>query len=355
MIEAENIFNRQFLFLYFLSLFFITFFLIEDIRKNRPSYNKPKVIIIGVLCIIFLLLFGTRDFEVGVDNKIYLYIFGSRYATYKDFGFKYYTETLKAITDARTYLFITAIIYISFFFLFIKKWNKELIIYLFFMYISLFFFKNMGMNIIRQGVANILVLYGIALYKDRKIFIGIIFFVLGFSFQASVLFPILAWFLCRYISLKACVIILIISSILSILGFGLEKVGGFLPFLSGYFDNRFDSYIDKSISSDYVLGFRVNFFVFNWIFILIGLWIRKKIYNDELQDKILKTFILLSVIFFLYFNLPYSDRIGLLSWMFIPLIVLPVFRKENMNFTYKILAYFLFFFIFIIFVIFPSK
>ena len=223
------------------------------------------------------------------------------------------------------------------------------------MYISLFFFKNMGMNIIRQGVANILVLYGITLYKDKKFIAGVVCFILGFSFQASVLFPILAWFACRYISLKASLITLVICSVLSIMGFGLEKIGGFLPFLNGYFDNRFDSYIDKTISDSYVLGFRANFFAFNWGFILIGLWIRKRLDNSELQDKILKTFILLSSIFFLYFNLPYSDRIGLLSWMFIPLIMLPVFRKDNPKIIYKISAYFLFIIIFAIFVIFPSK
>ncbi len=353
MFEAERLFNNNFLILYLCLAFCLLYFLIENILRNKKHIKSQNIILLAV-CTVLIFLFGLRDFRVGIDNEIYLYLFESSYAEHKDFGFKYLTNFLKTVTDKRGFIFVIAALYMVTFYLFIRKWNREIIIYLFFMYISLFFFKNMGMNAIRQGLACSFFLFGLVVYKNKKYLIAGILFFIGFSFQATIIIPIIIWYLNRFISLKMSLIILSICSVFSISSIGIDKLSGFLPFLSDLFENRFDTYINKTTGEDYIVGFRPDFFLFNWLFVFIGLWINRKIYSDDIQLKILKSFILISGIFFLYFNLPYSDRIGLLSWIFIPLIFAPIYAEKTQGML-KISNSIFYFILFLIFVIFPSK
>jgi len=354
MIDAEKVFNNQYLALYLIATLFVIFFLIEDNFKNIKHY-KIKSFFVLSFGFLFLILFGFRDLNVGVDTQIYTLGFESRKSVFKDFGFKYFTLLLKGITNTRGFLLTIATIYIAVFFAFLRNWNKEIICYTFFMYISLFFFKNMGMNVVRQGISCAIFLLAISVHKKGKFLLSFILFVLSFSFQASIIIPIAVWFGSKFISLKKAIVFLIICSGLSIAGFGLNKLTGFLPLLSSVFDDRFNTYLDGTGGKDYIIGFRANFFAFNWFFVIIGLWINKKIYTDELQNKILRVFIILSGIFFLYFTIPFSDRIGLLSWIFIPLIFAPFFNNLQIPAKYRIGTFGLFFVLFFIFVIFPSK
>jgi hypothetical protein len=354
MIDAEKIFNNQYLALYLIATSFVIFCLIEDNFKNIKHYRIKSFFVLG-FGFLFLILFGFRDLNVGVDTQIYTLGFESRKAVFKDFGFKYFTLFFKEITDTRGFLLIIAITYIAVFLAFMRNWNKEILAYIFFMYISLFFFKNMGMNVVRQGISCVVFLLAISVHKNSKSLLSLVLFIISFSFQASIIIPIAVWFGSKFISLKAAITFLIICSGLSIIGFGLNKLTGLLPLLSNIFDDRFNSYLDGTGGKDYIIGFRANFFAFNWFFVIIGLWINKKIYTDELQDKILRVFIILSGIFFLYFTIPFSDRIGLLSWIFIPLIFAPLFSNLQISAKYRIGTFGLFFVIFLIFVIFPSK
>lgn len=356
--QSEIIFNNYFSILYIGLLIVTLFFYIEDNYKENP-HNKLKLFFLVFFSILFLLLFGLRDLDVGIDTEIYLYLFTSRYAQHKDVGFRILTDFLKKITDEHGYLFSIAAIYMTFFLMFIKNWSYKYSIYLLFLFASLFIFKNMGMNVIRQGLACVFFLYALSLQRLNKKKISIIFFVIAFSMQATIIIPILIWYTSKVIKLKMSIFFVLFCSFLSIIGYGLDKLAGFLPFFSNLFENRFDTYLDGTAGKDYIIGFRVNFFLFNWFFIVVFLYAYKKnilLFSKDIEIRILKSFIILSGIFFLYFNLPYSDRIGLLSWIFIPLLFIMFFDGEKfVSQKYKMMSIFLFLIIFMIFVLFPSK
>jgi len=356
MIESENIFNTQYIILYCSSLLFFLLFFIEDNFKKKYKLDQLRLVYVYFFSFLFLLIFGLRSFDVGIDNTVYLYFFSNKSIVQNDFGFDILTRFLRLVTNDRGYLFTIASIYMITFLLFITNWSihKKVIVYLFFMYVSLFFFKNMGMNVIRQGIANMIFLLAIMFFEKNKKILAIALFALAFSFQATVIIPIFVWFTVKFINFRTSIYILVICSLLSILGIGLEKVTSVIPIFNKLFENRFDSYLNNS-NTNYITGFRGSFFVFNWFFVLAGLYIKKNIYNSVLQEKILKSFIVLSGVFFLYFNIPYSDRIGLFSWIFIPLLFVPLFQNKKVSFELKSGTVFIFIFMFIYFVLFPSK
>ena len=354
MTPVESLFNSQYILLCVILFFITVFFLLEDNLRKLPHYTLKSVTVF-IFAALFIFLFGMRDFTIGTDTPIYLYLFGSEYAEHKDVGFQILTSFLKGLTNERGYLFILAFIYVAGLVVFLRIWNRKMLFYIFFMFVGLFIFKNMGMNVLRQGIACIFCLLGIAMDRDRKFLLAITFYIISISMQVTCVIPIAAWYLSRFINMPVAFAIVVISSLLSIAGLGFDKLAGFLPFLSGMFENRFDSYIEGTENKDYIIGFRASFFAFNWFFILVGLYIYRKFKTDELHQRILRMFAVLSGIFFLYFNLQYSDRIGLLSWIFIPMLFIPIFEKKKIGAFYKVFTILIFIIVFIYFIIFPSK
>src|SRR5690625_2341324 len=107
---------------------------------------------------------------------------------------------------------------------------------------------------------------------------------------------------------------------LSFIGVGLKD---FVPFLSYFLEgDRRISYL-YSESTKYRIGFRADFALFNTFFLFIFLFINKKTKDDQYKDLLIY-YILSSCVFFLSFQIPYSDRIGLFSWFTIPILFSPL-------------------------------
>ena len=120
--------------------------------------------------------------------------------------------------------------------------------------------------------------------------------------------------------------IFLVAMLIAVLGF---KPASLLPFagFSALLQAKVNGYGNRI--SLYQTGFRLDFSLFNLVFLWVGIRCRKQFSPDSLYGLIVTLYGLLSSVFVLAFQLPYSDRVGLWSWILIPLIVaLPILQRE---------------------------
>ncbi|MDM1465224.1 EpsG family protein [Myroides odoratimimus] len=331
--KYEILFNLRYNILYYVASF-ITFFFVIEFYFRGKVYDKLQSLLLGVLVIFVILLFGTRGEFVGIDtfNNI-KYFTGSAYikslGDLKDIGIYFISVFASLYTDnIDVFLTMMAILYVVPIYKAIHKMDVRNPLIFFMFLFSLFFFKTMGMNTIRQGIAFSIFLYSLIIFLKGKKAYSYILFILSFFFHASIIIPIIVFFIAIKVKkLKLPFIVYIVCTILSILNFKANTLLGQIPIVNILVEERLESYyIDKG---NYRIGFRADFWLFNTIFAVIGFVTFKNIkrfrisFINKYYYYFYVTYLFLSSFFFLMFSARFSDRFGFLSWMFIPLLLLP--------------------------------
>lgn len=349
MLEFEN--NFTYLYIIMAAVAFVVIVL-----KPSLKTNQFLVVIFGLL---WILLFGFRDLDVGSDTRAYIFAYDNFLSNsgstaseeFKDFGYYIYMVLISQIsTSERLFLVLFDFIYLfPLLYLFLKIKTNHVFI-LFFSFCSFFFFKSMGINVMRQGVGVSFFLLGLwYFFEDRKKK-AYLLFLIGYLFHGSLLISIATIFIAEKIkNLKVPVMIFVGAIVLAFIGFDFSLLFAKVPVLNFLFEERLQSYIEYD-DAGYETGFRLNFIVFNSIFALIGIYFHKKGANETIPyyNKILYSYLILSAVFFLMFTLPFSDRTGILSWILIPLLLLPLIQVKYADFS-LLKLYFLSIFIFVYF------
>ncbi|MGK6352539.1 EpsG family protein [Parapedobacter sp. DT-150] len=309
----------------------------QDVNKKVLPPRIQYIISWSVL-FLFGLAFGFRDYKVGTDTKTYIGIF-EEYATY-DFGvelvFKGLVGLTRIFTNSRGFLIVMAFIYVLLLGTVIrqKTFNENRLLLLL-TFVTLFFFKNFGFNAMRQGIASMLILLAINSWeKDKKLY-AFLFSVIAVGIHTSSLLIILLYLAVKKVrSIKSLLAVYIIAALISITGNGIRSLSNLVPEVA--MSDRRAAYFVLEMS--YETGFRIDFFAFNTLFLIVALAIKRYMLNDNSEYAIaytrwLKYFALSSSLFFLSFDMPFSDRWGLLSWISIPYLLEPLASKKN---SYKI-------------------
>ncbi|WP_136668956.1 EpsG family protein [Flavobacterium sp. H122] len=326
----------SYLFVYILSVIFAIFFSVEHDIKNKRNVRINLIFGI-VIALGYSLVFGFRDYSVGSDTMMYVEQY--RYNTIseaKDLGFSILVEIFRAITNERGFFVGIALMYnLSLVFLF-YVWDRSKTYLMYFTFTSFFFFESFGINVIRSGLAvPFLLVSFVLILKGRKLRAYIIE-IFGISLHGSVLMPFLFFLLAkRNVHYKLFYVIFFLAIVLSFLGIGIDSLLEFLPFFNIIFKNRFDTYFDNEGWIEYELGFKLSFVVFNMFFAFLGYFFLKRFDDIEAQKKygyFLKAFLVSSSFFFLSFNVAFSDRIGALSWIFLPFILEPLLTNKKYRF-----------------------
>lgn len=309
------------------------------------DYNyrrQTNIFLIISTSVLYILIFGSRDWNIGSDTYRYIYTmnkFSSLSALklyqIRDFGIYSISVFLNTITsNKQAILYTMAILYmipIAFAFISLKMDHTFL---LFFCFVSFFFFKSMGANILKQGVAISFFLLAIVLITNNyKPHLPIIFMSVAFLFHASILIPITFFLVSKYIKkIQIPLIVYLLAIILSYLDTDLIKLLNSVPLLNKLVNYRLQSYMLSTSIGIYRTGFRADFVIFNSIFTLVGLYFYNqrhiKIFYPNYK-RFLFSYILTSSVFFLMFHIPYSDRFGVLSWGFIPFLLSPFLSKHG--------------------------
>ncbi|TGN26695.1 EpsG family protein [Empedobacter tilapiae] len=335
-------FNTKFTLIY-LGLSFITFVLIcEYIIKNKSS-NKIQNVFLILFAFIFIILIGTRDKIVGADSERTLIFFtGARVikslSELKDIGIYIVSMLARSISDNyKTFFTFNAILYIIPIIIGIFNLTKKNRLVFFFIIVSMFFFKTMGINTTRQGIAFSFFFLALTMFSKKK-WLSILFFIVAFFNHASIIIPIAFYLLSTKIKNVNLVIgIYIIATVLSLLNFNLNSFLGKIPIINILVEERMDLYYKQEYQLVYQTGFRINFFTFNTIFAIIGYItlnnLKKKIEHYDEYKRYYVCFMLASSFFFLMFSAAFSDRFGFLSWIFIPFLLLP-YTQTNKKIGY---------------------
>lgn len=211
---------------------------------------------------------------------------------------------------------------------------------LFCCYLISFYIFGQQINIIRAGLAAVFLLnYYLSVFQSDKksaIWYGVIAIGIHFSSIFGILLPLIA----KYIKLSKRIYIIgfFVALILAYANFGVLNI----PLFSNIDLDRKGYYL-TSESEKYITGFRTSFALFNSFFAIIFYkYIRQQ---NSLYQSFFRLYILFSILFFLCFQIPYSDRIGAFSWNIIPFITYfcasQVFKlKEKKAMIYTFLCLF---------------
>ena len=350
--------NTAFLNLYNL-IYFITACLVvasalsSEIKKDVILQNQLGQYLVFFPLISLILLVGFRGYDVGTDTGNYLNILW--YESLEiDFNGDFLFGLIASVLRFFDLNFSCFLLLISFlFYIFTYKSLKNYtdiyesnVLSTLFACISFFFYLSMSINIIRQGVSLSVLLLAYSLWVGKKNNIIILFLILlALAFHLTSIIPILLFIssvaINKFRTLNLLILIYFLSIILSYFNYGFLNFSSvFLDFLG---DDRHAGYFSEE-SSDYIIGFKPQFVIFNTFFLFVSLYIRSKLSDSHLLSQyniLVSYYIIASVVFFMAFQLHFSDRWGLFSWSVIPLLISPLFYspfvKEKIKIHYVLM------------------
>lgn len=232
-------------------------------------------------------------------------------------------------TDTTTYIVISLILYISLLSTVVNKlftpWQRIFVIYLYFNFV---FFYAYIFNGMRQGFSMMFMLLLIALIannasKFKRFFTIICAALFHYSSIPIVLFIVIA----NKLKLKTLLALWVILAFLFITN--LNQIFSYLPisFVERYTSQETLEHYGGAINN-------IKFLIFNTAFLLIGIYLNKKIDfiegAKEMYLVILKSYIASNIIFMMFGFIAFSNRIASFSWLIIPiLIIYPILNQKN--------------------------
>lgn len=327
--------------LFFISAYFaLVYVLFLDAKGNNLVLNfiSNKSTIVLVFILIFLI--GLRGYKVGTDTWNYYGRWNklSNFEISSDIVFYELMIFIKNIKlPYQMFLFVVASIYFSLvyraYYLISKKNNYNLYLFLF-AFLSFFFSISTSINVMRQGLSLVLLVlaYSHLINNNRKK--AIIFSVLSLGFHLTAIIPILLWLIVRFtkkIKFKWFLILYIAGIVLSLLNFGVLNFAPFLSEILISIEDKRASYLRGREVDYYVTGFKPQFVVFNTVLLALFLFINKNIKVGKEYESLLRYYIIASFLFFMAFQIPFSDRWGLFGWFAMPILIAPIFNKFKNN------------------------
>lgn len=319
------------------SLIIVMFIVAIAMSPGKLHVKSP----IGWFFVLVLSLYvGLRDTRIGIDTEVYMSMFDliSQYDfrdldepqdyTRLEIGFVWFNKIVSLLFDFRTLLVLTALITNSFFYLFccrlcnaVKGVTNPLA--MFACLLTAFYVSTMEYNIIRAGLSMAFLLnFYISLFDNDKR--GVIpYGLLAYLLHTSALLGILSALLAKFVRLDrfSCLALFVVVAVLSYAGASFLDIPGITETDFG----KASSYINNASETDYIIGFRTGFFIFNAFFMVLFTGFYQFGYTS--YRLFYRLFVYSSCAFFLSFTIPFSDRIGAFSWVAIPIVTYILFHN----------------------------
>lgn len=346
--------NINFNLLYNITYFFVAFLVLVsicsiEINKDYIKQQKFGKILVFIPILFLIPLIGLRDYNVGTDTTNYyniVWLTNESISLDADFLFIFLAKIIKYLgLSYSSFLFIVATIFILINYIAIKKicnYYNSNILYTFFTYFSMFFFLSLSINIIRQGLSLsfLLLAYSYLINKSSKKK-AIMAAGIAIMFHVTALIPILIYFVSykkyRILKNEYFYLLYVLFIILSYLNIGLLDISPYVLKVLGSDNRRADYLLDDDFG--YTIGFKPQFVVFNTFFLFVALYVKSRMLSSVIKSEysvIIRYYILASCIFFMAFQIPFSDRWGLFSWISIPILLTPLFSATYIKKGIKI-------------------
>lgn len=280
---------------------------------------------------------GDRPTNIGVDTSNYKYAFdlykaASTFQVKKDAFYDFFTFICAKLMDFQTFLKVCSFLYVFTAYYSFKKIFRENYYLPFLIFLISPYFFQFGINVMRNGIAASLFLGGIgSLYKGEKKWKVGLWMTSGVLFHLSMILPLVAFFLARYLNRTGVIFMTWLSAIvLAVLN---------INFLSGIvglvdvFAARFGEYTvnaerEGSWGSFMIFGaFPVLFAVYN---------ILRLNYKNRFYSWITNAYMMIHIPYIILINSPFALRLGYLAEFMMPILLLFPLMEEpklQMNFS----------------------
>lgn len=194
-------------------------------------------------------------------------------------------------------------------------------------FLSSFTFFNYGTNVLRNGLALSLILFGISnlirpKYKSKFANYAYVFviYLIAFGIHKSSILPAL----CSLIAfnLKNVRISFSVWTVCLLVSYFVSDYTELL-FTELGFDDRLESYLSNAPNADKFshVGFRFDFLAFSVVPLILAFFIRKKVMLHLTYVHLLNTYLLSNSFWLLCIKANFSDRFAQLSWFMYPLLL----------------------------------
>lgn len=320
----------------------------SEIKKDVLFQNKLSDYLVLFPLISLIFLIGFREYNVGTDTGNYylsLWVEKPEINFSSEFLFDLIALVLRFFNLNYSYfLILIACIFYMLIYKALRNYTeiyKTNLLITFFSCMSFFFFLSMSINVIRQGVSLAILLYAYSLWMKKKDNIQIVsLMLLALAFHSTSIIPILIFLTSFFINKIKAIPFLFLCYFISIaLSYASYGFLNFSPIFTEFLadSNRIGYFSDDDYG--YTIGFKPQFVIFNTFFLFISLYVKSKLSDTDLKNKyniLVCYYIISSIIFFMAFQLPFSDRWGLFSWVIIPFLISPLFYSPFVRGNIKI-------------------
>lgn len=290
------------------------------------SYSKKTKTTFPALCLYVLLyiLLGNYPIEWGLhtDREHYAiyfleFFYNKQQIDYSqsEVGYQIIQYILSRFLTVQQFFLALTFIYLTNYYIAIKKIVKRNIYWLFLIVTLSMGFISYNLNTMRAGLAISFMILGLSLYKSKlKLAICLIIAV---SVHTSTIIPSTIIGICYFFNKTSLYIKLWFLSII------LSLIGGnyFNELFSGLSEDSRTDYLTTE-NSHYNSGFRIDFIIYSLVPLIIGwLYLAKYNYKDRFYSILYNSYILTNIFWVLVIRASYSDRFAYLSWCLIPFIL----------------------------------
>jgi len=337
---------------YYLAVFLCILIVLSLSSYLRNRFWKRFVDIFIFSFSLFTVYFiGSREVNIGVDTRRYeqtflLYKNSESFFLRKDFFFDFLNYSFSRLFDFQLFLLFCAFIYVFGALYGLRKIFKENYYLPFLIFLISPYFINMGINVMRSGVAASLFIIGISLYynggKKRNV---MFWFLSSVLFHISMFVPMFFILFTRYFKNTKIILLLWFGGIvLGVLNINIinnlaDKLVLFTDRIANYADN-----VSENSSWD-------NFVIFGFFPVAFGLYnIIFLKYKNLFYKWLVNTYMLTHIPYIILINTERASRLGYLAEFMMPILLLfPLLIEPKIKIKY--LRFKLCILIFIIFMI----
>lgn len=294
---------------------------------------------------------GSRESNIGIDTSnykytFYLYEYAKAFTFRKDFLFDFLTYIFAKTTTFNNLLIFCAFIYVFGAWYGFRKIFSTNVYLSFLMFIISPYFFQMGINVMRSGMAASLFLVAIGFYyKKQSKWKVILFLVMSLLIHLSMVWPLLMFFVAYFIRKTHFLFLIWLGSII----LGLLKIDILSGIISqlGILGERFMIY--TKTNEEY--GTWSNFLIFGVFPVLFGLYnIFLRNYKEKFYIHLMNAYILIHIPYIILINSEFALRMGYLAEFMMPIILLyPLLVTPSINIKFsKFKLSFLFLILFLI-------
>lgn len=318
------------------------------------SNNKKALDYIGlfsylVLSCLISYLSSIKEIVPNSDTSRYaeaFYLICSSDFHVNSLGFQYFNKFFCNLSFNYLLFFVPLIAYISYIFHVSRKEWYNIYVYFFLITFNIVFLQYTTSGL-RQAISMSFMVIAISFIVDNKKLLSLFAALLSAIFHwASLPFLLVVTsfiYIERYISEKKILLIWCMCCALSIF----NVMEGFASLLESFIQiSHVSSVYFQSDSSFYETGFRIDFFLYSAIPVILYL-IQKKKFSDSVSsfNILFKIYLSLNCIAMLLNFIPFSDRLYGYSWFLIPIIIIKFFHMLLSQGKEKHLFYMMFIFV----------